>query len=130
MVRATTCPKCSAAFERLNFGPHVSLERCTGCHGIWCLSLSPEDIDAIPMLDTLDIGDARRGAVYDRVTEVRCPLCKQPMATTRVPKQPHITVETCAGCAGVFLDAGELRDLKTYSVRDWFKAVRLLFDGR
>ena len=37
------------------------------------------------------------------------------------PKQPHIWFERCGSCHGSFFDAGELTDLATYSVSDFFK---------
>jgi Zn-finger nucleic acid-binding protein len=35
--------------------------------------------------------------------------------------QPHIWIENCAVCGGIFFDAGELTDLKEKTLSDWFK---------
>jgi Zn-finger nucleic acid-binding protein len=37
------------------------------------------------------------------------------------PGQPHIWFEQCGSCRGSFFDAGELTDLATVSMSDFFK---------
>jgi Zn-finger nucleic acid-binding protein len=37
------------------------------------------------------------------------------------PQQHHIWFEVCGSCHGSFLDAGELRDLSTVSLADYFR---------
>ena len=37
------------------------------------------------------------------------------------PEQTHIWFEQCDSCRGSFFDAGELTDLATVSVSDFFK---------
>ncbi len=37
------------------------------------------------------------------------------------PVQRHIWYETCGGCNGSYLDAGELKDLSTRSIADFFR---------
>ena len=37
------------------------------------------------------------------------------------PEQKHIWFEQCASCDGSYFDAGELTDLATVSISDFFK---------
>ncbi len=39
------------------------------------------------------------------------------------PEQTHIWFEQCGSCRGSFFDAGELTDLATVSVSDFFKRL-------
>ena len=110
-----------------HFGPQVTLERCEHCFGIWFTAENLGDLDKMPMIDVLDEGDPKVGAVYNRITNISCPKCGTPMTNNSVPKQPHISVETCATCTGVFLDAGELHDAKLHTFGDYIKSIREAF---
>jgi len=41
------------------------------------------------------------------------------MTPISVPDQPHIWLEQCPACEGVFFDAGEFTDLRYHTVADW-----------
>lgn len=111
--------------ELKNFGAHHSLYRCTHCHGIWCNAAQVSDLKHVPMIDVLDIGEPGRGAVYDQIKDIPCPQCGSTMESRPVPQQPHIDVEICKDCAGIFLDAGELKDAKHYTFGDWLRALKI-----
>ena len=119
------CPKCGDPMELKHFGAHYAVNRCSNCRGIWCNAAQISDLESVPMLDVLDVGDAVRGAVYDQIKDIDCPECGARMERQSVPRQPHIDIEVCPGCAGVFLDAGELTDAKHFTVGDWLKALKV-----
>ncbi len=123
------CPKCHAEMLIKNFGAHIALQRCSQCHGIWCHSTDLGALEDIPMIDILDDGDRKVGALYNRIVDIDCPNCGTAMANNTVPNQPHISVETCATCTGVFLDAGELRDAKHHTLGDWFRRFKHLLSS-
>ena len=109
------CPKCNGTLETRHFGPDVVIRRCSDCHGLWCLAEEMGDLADVPMIDVLDVGDARRGELYNRAA---------PMEQMNYPRQPHIVVDVCSPCGGMFFDAGELRDARHYTFGDWLKAFR------
>jgi Zn-finger nucleic acid-binding protein len=119
------CPKCHHTMTVKNFGPSVAIQRWGKCHGIWCSLQNIEQLDRLPMLDVLDIGDAKRGQLYNEITEIDCPQCGKPMAQQLMPRQDHIRVELCEPCSGVFLDAGELRDAAHITFGEWLRSLRL-----
>ena len=123
------CPKCHGEMLTKHFGAQIALQRCSQCHGIWCNSADLGALEDIPMIDILDDGDHHVGALYNRIVDINCPNCATPMTNNRVPDQPHITVETCSTCTGVFLDAGELRDAKHHTLGDWIKRVKIALSG-
>ena len=69
----------------------------------------------------LDIGDIKTGKEQNKIEQYRCPRCGGPMNRLVDPGQPHIWFEQCGSCHGTFFDAGELTDLATVSVSDFFK---------
>jgi len=123
------CPKCQGSMTTKHFGAQITLERCEHCFGIWFTAENLGDLDKLPMIDVLDEGDPKVGAVFNRITNINCPTCGTLMTNNSVPKQPHISVETCATCTGVFLDAGELHDAKLHTFGDWMKSIREILPG-
>ena len=53
--------------------------------------------------------------------ELQCPVCDTQMIRMVDPVQRHIWFEACTACNGVFLDAGEFRDLKQHTLLDHLK---------
>jgi len=115
------CPKCSNDMESHHFGSEIEYHRCSGCHGIWFHADNVGEIESIPMLDVVDEGDPKMGAVYNRITDIVCPACAKPMRPIEVPRQKHIIIESCEQCSGIFLDAGELTDAKHYTLLEWLR---------
>ena len=78
-----------------------------------------------------DTGHPKVGRAMDRVTELFCPGCGEPMSSAPHAEQRHVQIESCETCGLLFLDAGELIDLSHDSVleRIW-KAVTGGLDPR
>lgn len=94
-----------------------AVDRCTSCQGLWFDRL--EARDQAPFARQIDIGSASKGAEYNKVDRISCPVCPNTPLTRMVDnEQPHIWFEACSSCNGRFFDAGEFRDLNDHSLRD------------
>ena len=114
-----TCPKCHIEMERVAFA-QGEVDRCRGCQGLWFDLLEEEDLKAVAA--EVDIGDADKGARFNAIDRIKCPVCPDsPLIRMVDPSQPHIWFESCTTCYGRFLDAGEFRDYAEVTIADWFK---------
>ena len=105
--------------ECVDFGVDIRICRCTSCHGLFCNMNTLAKMRDEWLTDTvLDIGDAKRGAVHNEMTDVPCPECGTIMEHHADDEQSHITLDICPACTGVILDAGELTDLKSVTLMD------------
>jgi len=114
------CPKCSAEMETVHY-QNIEVDRCTKCFGIWFDMLELEDLKVMKGSETIDIGSAAVGKKYNKIQDIKCPVCNAEMIKMVDKKQPHIWYESCSVCYGVFFDAGEFRDYKEETVLDFFK---------
>lgn len=114
------CPKCSAEMETVQYH-NIEVDRCTMCFGIWFDMLELEDLKAMKGSETIDIGSAAVGKKYNKIQDIKCPVCNAEMIKMVDKRQPHIWYESCSVCYGVFFDAGEFRDYKEETVLDFFK---------
>lgn len=115
------CPKCSSPFNSEVF-LGLSVDRCSHCAGLFC------DADTLEKLkgqrldkDGVDTGFPKDGKSYDKVGDIQCPSCAVTMDKISDPEQPHIWMEACPQCRHVFLDAGEINDLRYLTVFDKFR---------
>lgn len=119
---AMRCPKCRADMEQVEY-EGTEIDRCTICHGIWF------DVGEIDMLKNkqaaaaIDTGDKKTGRDSNAVDRYDCPRCGGAMVRVVDPVQSHVWYETCGGCNGSYLDAGELSDLSTRSISDFFRSL-------
>ena len=117
---AMRCPKCRADMEQLMIDG-TEIDRCSACHGLWFDAGELGKLRNKEAAVALDIGDVATGKQQNEIEHYRCPRCAGPMNRLVDPKQPHIWFEQCGSCHGSFFDAGELTDLATVSVSDFFK---------
>jgi Zn-finger nucleic acid-binding protein len=99
----------------------TEIDRCKICNGIW---FDAGEIDILRnkhAAAAIDTGDAATGKQNNAVDEYQCPRCSGAMVRVVDPQQPHIWYETCSSCNGSYLDAGELLDLSTVTIADFFK---------
>ena len=116
------CPKCSAEFETVKY-ENISIDRCSGCQGLWFDMLEKEDLKHIEGSELIDIGNAEVGKLNNVITKIDCPVCDVAMINMVDKDQMHIHYEYCPSCYGVFFDAGEFRDFKEYTVIERFKQM-------
>jgi Zn-finger nucleic acid-binding protein len=90
------------------FGPNITIDVCPKCQGIWLdfgeLGKLLKDKKLTDYL-TKDIGTQSK-------SELVCPRCGGLMDIERAKE---IEVDVCLSCNGVWLDSGELEDLKSKS---------------
>lgn len=114
------CPKCNAIMEKVTY-QGITVDRCTDCKGIWFDMLEREALEKLKGSEVIDDGDAKVGKQFNEMGKIACPKCHVEMLRMVDNRQPHIWFEGCPTCYGVFLDAGEFRDLKTNNLVDFFK---------
>jgi PAT family beta-lactamase induction signal transducer AmpG len=117
---AMRCPKCRADMEQVEFDG-TEIDRCTICSGIWFDAGEIEVLRNKQAAAAIDTGDAAAGKQSNALDEYQCPRCSGAMVRVVDPQQRHIWYETCSSCNGSYLDAGELLDLSTVSIADFFK---------
>ncbi len=114
------CPKCKARMETIEVET-LEVERCSKCEGLWFDMSEKDALASASAARTIDTGDAKEGAQYNRVTSVACPVCGVEMTRMVDAAQPHIWYESCPICYGVFFDAGEFTDYQSNTVLDRFR---------
>jgi len=105
--------------ENLVYGTEMKIRRCTGCSGLFCSWQTLQQLRDEWLADTvLDRGSAAVGAIHNEMRDIACPDCGATMDRVKDQEQPHITLDSCPSCDGVFLDAGELTDMKSLTLMD------------
>ncbi len=109
------CPACHKRMEPQDFGGAI-VDVCAGCHGIWFDQLELKKLDekhegvgkavAEALVSTRQ-KDANRG-------RIKCPKCGILMAAHFYQSNTMVTVDECYGCAGFFLDSGELKVVRAH----------------
>ena len=118
------CPKCGTHMERHTSGA-LQVDRCPTCAGLWLDALELQRILETPgEVARLDKGRESRPPNRDSVRRIDCPRDGSPLVAMSDPKQPHVRFEQCTVCGGLFLDAGELKDLSELTLRE---RIRTLF---
>jgi Zn-finger nucleic acid-binding protein len=109
--RAIDCPKCGSRTKRIEveiFGPNIFIDICPKCRGHWLdhgeLNKLLKDKKLSDYL-TKEIGTASKSKLI-------CPRCGGLMD---VETAEDVAVDVCLSCNGVWLDAGELEELKEIS---------------
>ena len=105
------CPKCNAPMEEATYGRNMTIDRCTGCQGLWFDVGEAEQLKDMWMSEFLDTGSAKAGKANNEITDIACPRCGKTMEHIKDPDQPHIGYEVCAE-HGMYFDAGEFTDFK------------------
>ncbi|NNC78178.1 MAG: MFS transporter [Woeseiaceae bacterium] len=119
---AMRCPKCRADMERVDY-EGTEIDRCRICQGMWFDAGEMAVLSDKQAAAALDIGSEKTGKAHNTNDRYQCPRCGGSMARVTDSKQTHIWYETCRDCHGSYLDAGELRDLSTKSISDFFKSI-------
>ena len=119
---AMRCPKCRSDMEQVMIDD-IEVDRCSSCHGLWFDAGELGKLRNREAAAALDIGDIKTGKAQNKIENYRCPRCAGPMNRLVDPEQTHIWFEQCGSCRGTFFDAGELTDLATVSMSDFFKRL-------
>ena len=97
--------------EEATYGRKMTVDRCTGCQGLWFDLGEAERLKDKWMSEFLDTGDAKAGKANNDITDCPCPRCGKTMEHIKDADQPHIGFEVCAE-HGMHFDAGEFTDYK------------------
>lgn len=117
------CPKCASRMARYTHGG-ISVDRCPTCAGLWLDALELERLlDAPAEASEFDRDSSARQHRADTRQSISCPRDKSPMVAMSDVRQPHVSYEKCTVCGGVFLDAGELRDLAEFTLVERIRSM-------
>jgi uncharacterized protein len=115
------CPSCkkSTLEEKHVKQTQVKVDTCTECKGVWFDEAELEGIMSVA---------AQKLAVPSkaRATSRRCPRCPQALYEFTYP-QTMATVDMCKACGGLWLDGGELREIR--NLRQNLKIAGKLKEG-
>lgn len=118
------CPKCLGELTEVSYGDAIRLDRCEACAGLFCAPAMLAELQREYLAEaSIDVGDPRVGRSLDEMDEVCCPRCSIAMDPTFDPEQTHIWYEVCSNCDGIWLDAGELTDLKYQTLMDRIRGL-------
>jgi hypothetical protein len=105
--------------EAIEFGTDIEVRRCTGCSGLFCKWQTLQQLRDEWLSDSvLDQGSPALGAKQNEMLDITCPDCGAKMTRVKDQEQAHITLDSCSDCDGVFLDAGELTNMKSVTLMD------------
>lgn len=101
------CPQCKSVSlkQGLVKNKKIQIDYCPKCKGIWFDAEELEEVSALAAKD-LQIQDGAEKA--DRI----CPKCQKLLFGFEYP-QSLATVDMCKSCKGLWLDAGELKEIET-----------------
>lgn len=117
------CPKCKSPMEEKTLSTlqgGVTVDRCTGCQGLWFDIGEAEALREKWMSEYVDSGDPEVGRKHNEIREIGCPRCGKEMQALADPVQKHIQYEACDE-HGMYFDAGEFTDYKYETLMDIFR---------
>ena len=117
------CPKCASPMEKVSYDA-FEVDRCSTCGGIWFDMREMERMKDMRGSEAVDTGDAHAGQQQNQVGKINCPVDHAQMVRMVDARQPHIWYEKCPVCYGVYLDAGEFRDYKSFTLVDLIRDLR------
>lgn len=109
------CPGCSKEMTTQNYAG-VALEVCTtNCGGIWFDHREFKKFDEpheAAGSDLLDLSPKLKS--IQAKTKRHCPTCANTILMRRFTSaNAQVEIDECANCGGIFLDAGELRQIRS-----------------
>jgi Zn-finger nucleic acid-binding protein len=110
------CPACSNMLQEMTVGD-VTVDVCKGgCGGIWFDNFELKKFDEPHESEGEALLDIERdeSIVVDRTARLKCPKCDDiVMMRHFFSVKKEVEVDECPNCAGFWLDAGELRRIRT-----------------
>ena len=101
----------------------IKVDRCTHCHGLWFDSMEEVRLKSLSVAKRLDVGDVEIGRKLNTQIHIHCPRHTDTLLThLRIPDQPHIQVDSCPACYGMFFDAGEFTDFTQKTLLESIRA--------
>ena len=110
------CPACSNQLKEMTVGD-VTVDVCRGgCGGIWFDSFEFKKFDEPHESAGEELLDVEQDAsiVVDHTKRLKCPKCDDlVMMRHFFSVKKEVEVDECPGCGGFWLDAGELRKIRS-----------------
>ena len=112
------CPVCSKFMVTVDFGG-AQVEVCReGCKGLWF-----DWFELAKLNDPSEgAGEALQQALrYPRTNDgkrprLQCPKCRMPMVAHKYDGIEQVNIDECYSCRGVFLDSGELKEIRHHRI--------------
>lgn len=111
MEKKIDCPRCWVETKREEveiLGPNIFIDICPKCNGIW---LDPGELGKL-LKDRKLTDYLTKNIGTQSKSQLVCPRCGGLMD---IETAEDIEVDVCLTCRGVWLDAGELEELRTKS---------------
>ncbi|MBC7773320.1 MAG: zf-TFIIB domain-containing protein [Pyrinomonadaceae bacterium] len=116
------CPKCQAPMSVVT-AEEIAVDRCTACAGLWLDALELDKLmDSRRTAKQVDVGPEADRQKLPQEKRYRCPRDRSDLIVLTDLGQRHIKYESCTVCGGIFLDAGELKDLDELTLREWLRS--------
>lgn len=109
------CPKCKGPMACLSHDG-MQIDRCTKCGALWFDMLDREQLQLLPGTAPAAATDEEELRAHNEVSDVKCPICGDPMVKMVDEDEPHVWYELCPGCDGVFFDAGEYEGFRNETI--------------
>ncbi len=110
------CPACENTLQEMSIGD-VTVDVCKGgCGGIWFDNFELKKFDEPHEAAGQTLLDIERNAelALDHTKRLKCPKCEDlVMMRHFFSVKKKVQVDECPGCAGFWLDAGELRAIRS-----------------
>ena len=109
------CPACQYQMSLVTIG-NISIDACVGgCGGLWFDQLELKKFDEPPETNGEKLLDIKKKLALkiDSKQKRLCPVCKNvTMMKHFFSIKRKIEVDECANCGGIFLDGGELAEVR------------------
>ena len=101
------CPKCQVAklVARGVKGKDFTVDYCLKCKGVWFDRGELEEVMPAAIKELAIPGTARKDV------ERLCPKCEKALYQFDYP-QTYVTIDLCKKCRGLWLDAGEFKEIR------------------
>ena len=104
------CPKCQTATLAEFKIEGVAVDRCSACGGTW---FDAQELSQLLAEDARQVAELRRGGNDARLDDKRgrCPRDSAELLRMYSAIDRGVTLDACADCHGIWLDAGEFAKL-------------------
>lgn len=108
LEKAINCPKCKVKMKQIYItrpDTVVLVDSCRECEGYW---FDREELEKVLDFETMRM-DLEFDPSPDHEAVFPCPRCQGEMETMILY---HINVDICRACSGIWLDKGELKEIR------------------
>ncbi|MEO8803627.1 MAG: zf-TFIIB domain-containing protein [Rudaea sp.] len=114
------CPVCKKGMTQEDFGG-IEVQVCAnGCKGIWfdCHELAKLDANNEGVGQALNDALAAPRSNDAQRADLVCPKCNVPMHHHLYAGEKEVNIDECYDCGGIFLDSGELKQIRDHHMSE------------